>query len=264
MNVLRRISSFETGPARTSPFRVEDLTTDPEDTRPVAQDRGAVSEVVHRVVREDDVEGSVREGEQLVRVDDLEGAAAGAPFVRRRDRVRIVVDRDDLGAELGREERRDPAGAAGDVEQRRDIGPEPRCELPGFGGQEPPGLAEILPVGLAPYARLNVCVDRRVSGLVEVGSFRHQADPTPDGSLVGGSIRGRLGQSAACSRAASEALLPLDDDALGSVHVEVGCRTAAFGVLGPHDFPGAQPRVLQSWRVQSSGASVPGGPAMTL
>src|SRR6266508_4105811 len=81
--------------------------------------------------------------------------------------------------------------------------------------------------------------------------------------------------------------VPLDDDALGLVLVEVGVVLQRSGVLGPHGLhrPSGQALVLvelafvelessdtqelshgvlRSWHVQSAGASVPGGPARTL
>lgn len=105
--------------------------------------------------------------------------------------MRIVVDPDHFRAELKGEERRDPARAAGDVEKRPDIGPEPGREFACLGRLEPTGLPQILVEGLCPNARLHIRADRRVRRLVERGLLAHKATVTgaPAGASLGPSGR---------------------------------------------------------------------------
>ena len=111
---------------------------------------------MHGVVREHDIERSVREREGLVRVRNPERASLGAAVTGRSDRVRVVVDTRRLGVKLVREKGRDSAGTARHVEEQLATRSEPRRELTGLGCLKPSGLTEVLVVRLGADPRLDV------------------------------------------------------------------------------------------------------------
>ena len=156
-------------PGEDQAFRVEDSTAIGEHACPLAQCRPAVTQMMGRVIREHRVERSIFERKWFVRIEYMELAARRVAIPCRSDRPGVIVDANHLGARLLREEGGDPTGATRHIEHGRHIGAEPRSELPRFGGLKPPGLAEILVIGLEPNLSLRIGIDRRECLLVEVG-----------------------------------------------------------------------------------------------
>jgi hypothetical protein len=139
---------------------VEDAAARNEEPGSVAQLRRPIAKVVRRVVREHGVERGVVEREWVVRVRHLEFAVGSIPRPRSHDGPRVVVDPRDGGARLLREQRRDAAGAARDIEDRRQARAEPRRERARLSGLEPSRLPEVLVVSLEPDTSRNGLWDR--------------------------------------------------------------------------------------------------------
>jgi hypothetical protein len=102
--------------------------------------RGTVSEVVNRVVREDDLERLIREREPIVGIEDLEGAPIRSSSRRGSDRLWIHVDPRHLRTLFIGKERRDTAGSTRDIKERRHTRSEPGCELGCLRSLQPAGL----------------------------------------------------------------------------------------------------------------------------